>query len=223
VDFIFDLGRVVLEWDHKAIVDEMFADEATRARVLRGVFEHEDWIALDRGTMNQADALVRFAERTGLGNETLRSLMARVADRLVPVEEVILMVRGLKALGHGVFCLSNIHKAVHEQLVSRHSFYGLFDGIVISAYVHMVKPEPEIFIHTLEKYGLTAANTVFIDDSKANCVTAAALGIQAILFVGADDARREIQRRWGIALPSPREATNPRDLVARSETKAPGA
>ena len=44
------------------------------------------------------------------------------------------------------------------------------------------KPDPRIFVHLLETFGLRADATVFIDDVPANVAAAAATGMQTILF-----------------------------------------
>ena len=56
----------------------------------------------------------------------------------------------------------------------RYPFLDWFDGIVISGEEKVAKPDPVIFRHLLDRYGLDPATTVFIDDSEANVRAAAA-------------------------------------------------
>jgi HAD superfamily hydrolase (TIGR01509 family) len=44
----------------------------------------------------------------------------------------------------------------------------------------MVKPDAEIFSTMLAEAGLKAEETLFIDDSAANCASAASLGINVL-------------------------------------------
>ncbi len=44
----------------------------------------------------------------------------------------------------------------------------MFDVIVISDQVHSVKPHPEIFLETLRRLGVTAEESLFIDDLQVN-------------------------------------------------------
>jgi putative hydrolase of the HAD superfamily len=56
----------------------------------------------------------------------------------------------------------------------------------------MVKPEPEVFLHLLEKFGLRAPESVFIDDLPANVESARQVGLHAICFRDAEQCRREL-------------------------------
>ena len=46
--------------------------------------------------------------------------------------------------------------------------------------MHMVKPDSEIFEKMLEESGINPEETLFIDDSRANCRAAEALGIHTL-------------------------------------------
>ncbi len=53
----------------------------------------------------------------------------------------------------------------------------LFDAVVISGEVGMRKPEPEIYLHTLDLLGCAPEEAVFVDDLDKNVRGAAAVGI----------------------------------------------
>jgi 2-haloacid dehalogenase len=67
------------------------------------------------------------------------------------------------------------------------------DGILISGEVKVGKPDPAIFREFLARFGLTAAETVFIDDRPENVTVAADLGIMAVQFVDAATLRRDLR------------------------------
>ena len=54
-----------------------------------------------------------------------------------------------------------------------------FDGVFYSSELGAMKPTPAYFEIVLDKLGIDAAATVFIDDSAANVETASTLGIRA--------------------------------------------
>lgn len=54
------------------------------------------------------------------------------------------------------------------------------DGAITSFEVKCMKPDPRIFREALEKFGIKAQETVFLDDSKANTDAAARLGFETI-------------------------------------------
>lgn len=47
----------------------------------------------------------------------------------------------------------------------------------------VIKPDPKIYRILLERYNLTAENTLFIDDNSANIETAKQLGFQTIVLM----------------------------------------
>ena len=85
-----------------------------------------------------------------------------------------------------------MHLASIAYLEQRHTFWDVFDGIVISSRIKMVKPEIEIYEHLLNRYQLKPGDTVFIDDLQENLAAASSLGIQTIRFASSAKCRREL-------------------------------
>ena len=46
--------------------------------------------------------------------------------------------------------------------------------------MHLAKPDVEIFNEALAVAGINAAETIFIDDSEANCIAAEKVGISTL-------------------------------------------
>jgi putative hydrolase of the HAD superfamily len=87
--------------------------------------------------------------------------------------------------------------SIYAHLRQRHSFWDVFNGIVISGEVQMMKPEPELFLHLLATFGLRAEESVFIDDLPANIESARQVGLHAICFKDAAQCRRELDQILG--------------------------
>lgn len=58
----------------------------------------------------------------------------------------------------------------------------LFDHYVLSFEVGVTKPNPKIFLLTVEKLGVQPEECVFIDDSAQHCYAAEQVGMKAILY-----------------------------------------
>ena len=119
--------------------------------------------------------------------------MNSVPLSLTPIKETIELVHSLKNKGHNLFCLSNMHAASISYLEETYSFLNLFDGVIISSRINMVKPESRIFMHLLKTYHLDPAQTLFIDDSPANIKAAKNIGIKAILFKDASQCLKALE------------------------------
>ena len=64
--------------------------------------------------------------------------------------------------------------------------------------------DPQIFQLVLERTGLQAAETVFVDDSQANVAAAATLGFETVLFRDPPALRAELQALGLLPAVSPR-------------------
>jgi putative hydrolase of the HAD superfamily len=193
MNIIFDLGGVVVTWNPKKLVQSFTDDLKTQDLLLSKLIRHADWIELDRGSLSLSEAIERCAERTGLGTEYISRFMKSVPRSLTPITETIELMHSLKNKGHRLFCLSNMQAAGISYLVDTYSFLNLFEGIVFSCRVNMVKPDPRIFNHLLSTYRLDRAHTLFIDDSPANIDAAENIGIKAILFKDAEQCSKALE------------------------------
>ncbi|WP_447410714.1 HAD-IA family hydrolase, partial [Clostridium perfringens] len=57
----------------------------------------------------------------------------------------------------------------------------------------LVKPDPAIYRLALDRFGLEAAETVFIDDNAANIAGAQSVGLIGLHFTGEPTLRRELE------------------------------
>jgi HAD superfamily hydrolase (TIGR01509 family) len=182
VNVVFDLAGVLVDYDQPTLIAEVFGDPGTCRTVLAEIIGHEDWLTLDRGTLTQEDVIMRAARRTGLALEDIGRFFDRVSTAWAPVPGTIDLLRRVRARGHPLFCLSNMHPASWAYLERSCDFWELFSGITISCHVQLIKPEPAIYAHLLARHGLDGPETVFVDDRDVNLAAAARFGIQTIKF-----------------------------------------
>jgi len=62
----------------------------------------------------------------------------------------------------------------------------LFNDIIVSSEVGLIKPDVQIFKLALERLDSTPEETLFIDDTKQNVLAAEALGIKAVQYESLD-------------------------------------
>jgi len=182
VNVVFDLAGVLVDYDQPSLIAETFSDPAARRLVRAEIIGHEDWLALDRGTSTQDDVIMRAAGRTGLAVEDIARFFDRVSTAWAPVPETVDLLQRVRARGHLLFCLSNMHPASWAYLERSCGFWELFSGVTISCRVRLIKPEPAIYAHLLAQYGLEGYQTVFVDDRDVNLTAAARFGIQTVKF-----------------------------------------
>lgn len=108
--------------------------------------------------------------------------MSEWCDLFTPIEGTVRILGELKGRGYKTYALSNYHLKAFERCSQRHSFFKLFDGLVISAKVKCLKPGFEIYNILLHEYGINPQETIFIDDTKENVDAARGLGFNTFRF-----------------------------------------
>jgi putative hydrolase of the HAD superfamily len=191
---IFDLGGVVLEWNPDKIAARFHPDAALRENFKKDVFGHPDWQLFDRGAFTELEMVTRIESRAGLPKHQAAALMDSIRESLVEKSETVRLMRSLHARGLALFCLSNMPTSIYAHLRERHGFWHLFTGIVISGEIKLMKPEAAVFDHLLQKFAISASESVFIDDLPANIEGAIAAGLQGILFHDAGQCECDLNR-----------------------------
>ena len=192
MNIVFDLGGVVFNWRPDKIIESVFGDAETQQLVKVEIFDHPDWVELDRGTLNIEQAVNRGAMRTKLPRSEISKLMSEVPRSLTPIHESMDLLRSIRDTDNKFFVLSNMQFPSIEHLERESSIWSMFDGIVISCRIRKVKPDIEIYQYLLNEHRLVADETVFIDDTDVNLVAASTLGIKTIRFVSASQCRQDL-------------------------------
>ena len=187
---IFDLGRVVVSWDPVGIVRSVRGPDGTEALAER-LFNHPDWLEVDRGTLSLHAMASQAEARTGLSMAENLAILQAVPASLLPDPAMVSLIETLYRAGHRLYALSNMGHASIDWL-EQQEFWRFFSGKVVSARVRMLKPEPDIYRYLLVSFDLKAGECLFIDDSPANVAAARALGLQGMVFTDAPACRRQL-------------------------------
>ncbi|HEH9404363.1 HAD family phosphatase [Aeromonas bestiarum] len=187
---IFDLGRVVVSWDPVAIVRSVRGPDDAEALAER-LFNHPDWLEVDRGTLSLHTMARQAQGRTGLPAAQNLAILQAVPASLLPDPAMLTLIETLHGAGHRLYALSNMGHASIDWL-EQHAFWRFFSGKVVSARVRMMKPEPDIYRYLLVSFDLKADECLFIDDSPANVAAAQALGIGGLVFTDVPSCRQQL-------------------------------
>jgi putative hydrolase of the HAD superfamily len=111
-------------------------------------------------------------------------IAADVASWTVYHEAVWTLAGRFRAGGGRIALLSNSGPEVMARVRADRALEARFDAVVISCEVGLTKPGPAIFRLCLERLGLTAGATLFVDDRADNVEGAARVGLRTLLFDG---------------------------------------
>ncbi|WP_323971281.1 HAD family hydrolase [Aeromonas hydrophila] len=188
---IFDLGRVVVSWDPVGIVRSVRGEHGAEL-LAEWLFNHPDWLEVDRGTLSLHTMARQAEHRTGLSAAENLAILQAVPASLMPDPAMLSLIESLHGAGHTLYALSNMGHASIDWLEQHQPFWRFFSGKVVSARVRMMKPEPDIYRYLLVSFDLQAEQCLFIDDSPANVTAAQALGIGGLVFTDAYSCRQQL-------------------------------
>ncbi len=197
---VFDLGAVVLRWQPAALLQRLLPeqahDDASTAHWLGQVFQAYggNWADYDRGVVAIPDLVARIATRTGLPPTAVRAVVEAVPHELQPIPETVAFIHRLHAAGHTMHYLSNMPAPCADVLEQREAaLFARFASGVFSGRVQLIKPEPAIYALAQQRFGVPAAQLVFLDDHEPNVVAARAAGWKALRFEHAAQAEAALR------------------------------
>ena len=190
-NIIFDLGNVLLSFNPKDYLKSKISEDRIDD-VYKAIFQSEEWVMLDRGTITEKDAINRIIERNNTYRDDINLAFKDWYDILRPIEEAVEILTKLKNNGYNVYYLSNFHELAFKEVTTKNNFFELFDGGVVSYAEKLIKPEEEIYKLILKRYNLNPKETIFIDDTKLNVDGASKLGIKAIFLEDSKKLRENL-------------------------------
>ena len=191
---VFDLGGVCIDWDPRYLYRKLFdGDDAGMERFLAEVC-NQDWNAEQDSGRPWAEAIEILSREHPASRALIEAFRERWSEMLGgAIEETVEILDELRAAGVPIFALSNWSAETFPLARPRFAFLDWFDGIVISGAEGIRKPDPRIFRLLLERHGLRAETTVFVDDVPENVTTAEAVGMVGLVFRDASALRRDLR------------------------------
>ena len=187
-NYIFDFGQVIVKFDPEYMTKAYINNPNEVKAVEDIIFDRLYWDKLDEGTITDEEVKQGICSRLP---DHLKEKSCLVYDnwyKNIPfIDGMIELLKEIKQNGGRLFLLSNISKGFVEKyknVPELVEIFDLFDGLVFSGPIGIVKPSKEIFKYLLSKYNIKAEDSVFIDDNKNNIDGAKNVGINAILFDG---------------------------------------
>ena len=190
-NIIFDLGNVLLSFNPKDYLKSKISEDRID-NVYKAIFQSEEWVMLDRGTITEKDAINRIIERNNTYRDDINLAFKDWYDILRPIEDAVEVLTKLKKNGYNIYYLSNFHELAFKEVTTKNNFFELFDGGVVSYAEKLIKPEEEIYKLILKRYNLNPRETIFIDDTKLNVDGASKLGIKAIFLEDSKKLRENL-------------------------------
>jgi len=138
----------------------------------------------DLGNITEDEIYMSLSKYQGISSNE-KEVRNQVDSYLKFDEKLADIILKLKKLGFKTALLSNGNNSFFERKIytTYPKFKELFDDIIISSNVKIMKPDPSIYIHTLNKINSKPEESLFIDDRKINIDGARDVGIHGYLYI----------------------------------------
>ena len=185
---VWDIGRVLVQWDFSAIWRDAIPDAAARAAFTTTVVS-EAWHAR-HDTGESMDALI---EEAAAQHPDRRALIERYRTHWLlsvpgPIAGTHPLVARLAAAGVPQYALTNFGAETFAMFRPTFPVLDHMIDIVVSGDERLVKPDAAIFALAARRFGHAPARMLFIDDNAENIAAARGLGWQVHHFLGDADA-----------------------------------
>ena len=179
---VFDIGRVLYQWDIRALMSKLVSDEAELEHILVEVVSEEWHFQHDRGrplAEMLPERKAEFPHYAGLLDAYATRFLETIPG---PVEGTHELVDRLAGHGVPIFGLTNFGVVFWDMFRPTAPIFEHFQDIVVSGVERCAKPDPLIYEISERRFGHEGPALFFTDDNPANVAAARERGWQAYLF-----------------------------------------
>ena len=197
-NIIFDLSEVIISGYHETekIIERQYAipEEEFKKQKL---FKYEYFLDLMRGDLSEEEYLEELLQGTNW-NLSLEQLKIAIRQNLnQPVPGTMEIVKELKGK-YQLILLSDHAREWMEYIEENNKDLNIFDQKIFSYDIGAVKSDEQTFKTVLEKTGIVADETLFIDDYEKNVKNAEKVGIHGIVFENAEQLRKRLSLEYNL-------------------------
>lgn len=190
--FVFDLGNVILPFEHRQIATKLHAQSIDLERysakdIFDVMFDFEQGLVnpYEEGLMSSDEFFseLKHAFRLDMDLDAFKDIWNPIFSENFMVNDAIAY---LKEKGYPLFLLSNTNELHFSYIIEKYPVVHLFDEWLLSFEVGAKKPKRRIFESIFEKKDIQPGEVFYIDDIPQYVEAAQQLGIQGMVFKDAD-------------------------------------
>ena len=154
------------------------------------IFIEEMLGSANLGLITHEDMRRMVADRLGISNKEWVAVLQRSEQ---PKSALFVFASKLKAQGYKLAVLSNANTGTLQRKMSPEQL-GVFDELIVSAEVGMLKPDRGIYLLAAERLGVAPEECVFTDDSKEYAKAAEDAGMRSIWFEDTEQFKTQLEK-----------------------------
>ena len=191
---IFDLGKVLIDWEPRRLFRKIFDDEEEMEYFLNNICT-PDWnVQQDKGRLI-ADANQLLIAQFPKYKDQIEAFYGRWEEMLGgPIQPTVDILKELvDAKKQRIYALTNWSAETFPVAIRDYDFLQWFEGILVSGDEKLIKPDLAIYDLVCKRYNIDPTTAVFIDDSLKNIKGCEAYGMKGIHFKSGDQLRKELE------------------------------
>ena len=179
-NIVFDLGNIVIKTDYNKIIPHFTSDPDEVKFIYDEIINSPELIKyglVNTGFLTIEEIIDIINDRTNNEHkELVRDFLLNYPKYKEYNSNILEIIEKLKNKGYKVYLLSNLSDYIYD--LFKDKLESLFDGLVLSYEIHMIKPYDGIYKYLLNTYSLIPEETLFLDDKEENIKTANKFGIK---------------------------------------------
>lgn len=197
---IFDLGGVLIDWNPRYVYKDIFKNDSKMEWFFDNICTNEWNLMQDKGySMKKAteEKISEFPEFEKL----IKMYYGRWEDMLKDEigETVNILKKVVKSKKYKVLALTNWSHETFPIAIKKFDFLNLFEDIVVSGEIKMIKPDIEIYDYIIKKHSIIPEESVFIDDNSSNIIGAQKAKINGIHYKNSKQLVEEL-KKYGVKI-----------------------
>jgi putative hydrolase of the HAD superfamily len=177
----FDSVNVLIEGGFASGIESYEkANSMKKSSLYEAMHDFPYWKEFTLGNITEENYFSQVARHLD-GELDLKQLKKAILDNFIPNVELIEYIKKLKRK-YKVGIISNSPKEWFEYFYRKFDWDAIFDVIAVSGYVHIRKPDREIFKHALGLANVSGSEAIYIDDRPERTEGAESLGMKIIIY-----------------------------------------
>ncbi len=191
---VFDLGNVLIDWNPRYLFRKLYGKDVEKMEHFLTEVCTSEWNECQDAGRPWHEGVAEAIARHPDHEEMIRAYHERWEETLGdPIKESVALLDEVRRAGLRILALTNWSHETFPVALQRFEFLHWFEGILVSGQEKLIKPDPAIFRLLISRYQVDPRRAVFIDDNHRNIVGAQQVGLRALHFKSADQARRDLR------------------------------
>jgi 2-haloacid dehalogenase len=192
---IFDFGNVLIRWDPHRLYTKYFTNDRAAIDRFLSEINFNDWnLAQDKG-YPFALAVDEHSARFPQYEHLIRAYHEEWEESITgPIPESVQILHKLKIAGYRLYGLTNWSSEKFSLIRPKFAFFSVFEDILVSGEVKLLKPDPAIINLLLQRNRLKPEECLLVDDSLQNIEMAQKMGFSTCHFTSPNRLEEELLR-----------------------------